>query len=178
MTDQFYLQALYRALFCLAYYGMMRIGELAEGDHAVKARDVHIGVNKNKIMILLFTSKTHGRNCWPQKIKITANNESEIGSKVFCPFQAVRSYVSLRGGFKVDDERFFIFRDGSTVLPSQAREVLRTCLNNLGLQGVLYNTHSFWAGRCVDLRRAGADLDLLKRLGRWRSNAVFRYLRD
>ena len=32
-----YLELMYRALFCLAYYGMMRVGELTLGDHTLRA---------------------------------------------------------------------------------------------------------------------------------------------
>ena len=178
MKDQFYLQVLYRALFCLAYYGMMRIGELAEGDHAARAKDVHIGVNKDKILIILYTSKTHGLETYPQKIKISAIGGCGIQDRIFCPFKAVRSYVNLRGSYKDDNENFFIFRDGNAVQPDQVRKVLRSCLDGVNLNGDLYNTHSFRIGRSVDLRKEGTDLDLLKRVGRWRSNAVYKYLRD
>ena len=50
LAYQFYQQILFRALFCLAYYGLMRVGELAEGTHLVKAANIHIGTNKNKIL--------------------------------------------------------------------------------------------------------------------------------
>ena len=60
--NQPYLLNLYKAIFCVAYYGMFRIGELTSGDHPVKAFDVHIGENKNKMVFVLRTSKTHWKN--------------------------------------------------------------------------------------------------------------------
>ena len=39
----------------------MRIGELTEGPHVVKVTNVHAGINKDKIMIKLYSSKTHGK---------------------------------------------------------------------------------------------------------------------
>ena len=87
--------------------------------------------------------------------------------------------TSMRGAvFTTDNEQFFIFRDGNPVQASNVRKVLRDCLMQLNLDAQLYNTHSLRAGRCVDLRKQNFDLDLLKTLGRWRSNAVFRYLRN
>ena len=65
--NQVYLIALYRAIFCLAYYGLMRVGELTQGDHPVKACYIHIGMNKDKIMLVLYTSKTHERGNHLQK---------------------------------------------------------------------------------------------------------------
>ena len=73
LSGQYYLQILYRALFCLAYYGLMRIGELADGEHSVKAKDVHIGTNKDKILLVLYTSK----NSWTGHISSENQNYSE-----------------------------------------------------------------------------------------------------
>ena len=62
-----YLEYMYKALFCLAYYGMMRIGELTESPHTLKASNIHVGNNKEKILIVLYSSKTHGLESVPQK---------------------------------------------------------------------------------------------------------------
>ena len=41
-----YLQSLYLAIFTIAYYGMFRIGEIANSPHAMKAKDIEIADNK------------------------------------------------------------------------------------------------------------------------------------
>ena len=63
--QQPYLKILYQAMIILDYYGLMRIGELTTGPHVVKAKDVHIATNKNKILLILYTSKTHNRCSYP-----------------------------------------------------------------------------------------------------------------
>ena len=70
-TNQPYLEILYKAIFCLAYYGMMRVGELTLSPHVLKAKNIHIGNNKDKIMMVLYSSKTHGKESRPQHIKTT-----------------------------------------------------------------------------------------------------------
>ena len=70
-SEQHYLQIMYKALFALAYFGMLRVGELVQSDHTVKAKNIHVGKNKNKILIMLYTSKTHGKANTPQEVKIT-----------------------------------------------------------------------------------------------------------
>ena len=70
--QQVYLECMYQAIFCLAYYGMLRVGEMTLSPHTVKAGDIHVGHNKDKIQIVLYTSKTHGKESGPQKIKISA----------------------------------------------------------------------------------------------------------
>ena len=60
--DQAYLQKLYKAVFALSYYVMMRIGEIIESPHVLLARNVHIATNKDKMLLILYSSKTHGLN--------------------------------------------------------------------------------------------------------------------
>ena len=60
------------ALFSTAYYGFFRIGELTKSIHAVKVKDIHIGLSKRKVLFMLQTSKTHGKGDFPQSIKIAA----------------------------------------------------------------------------------------------------------
>ena len=143
--NQSFLCCMYKAIFCLAFYGMMRIGELTQGDHPIKACDIHICVNKDKILIVLYTSKTHSRGYYPQKIKISSDlmlserRESEKRSvkehptikkdnHFFCPFTLIREYLAMHGGFIDRRENFFIFRDRSPVKPFHVRNILHKCL--------------------------------------------------
>ena len=99
--QQNYLDTLYKAIFALSYYGLMRIGEITFGNHTLKAKDLHIGMNKDKMLIVLYTSKTHTRANLPRKIKIEAKewsqlDQSQIRNRFFCPFQLIRNYIHLR----------------------------------------------------------------------------------
>ena len=78
-VGQVYLATLYQALFSTAYFGLFRVGELTTRTHPVLARNVHIGSNKRKMLLLLQTSKTHGKGNKPQLIKISSK-KSEIAS--------------------------------------------------------------------------------------------------
>ena len=49
---QIYLGTLYKVIFITAYYGLLRIGEVAKGDHPVLARDVRTGINKKKLLFI------------------------------------------------------------------------------------------------------------------------------
>ena len=72
MDTQPYLAHLYCALFSTAYYGLFHVGEITSGSHPVQVQNVHIGRNKNKVLFILLTSKTHGLYSKPQTIKITS----------------------------------------------------------------------------------------------------------
>ena len=51
--EQPFLSAMYSALFSTAYFGLFRVGELTRSPHVVRATDVKIATNKNKIMFVL-----------------------------------------------------------------------------------------------------------------------------
>ena len=156
----------------MGYYGLLHVGEIAKGDHKIKAKNIHIGLNKNKILILLYSSKTHGKESKPQEIKITGQTKRH-----FCPFKLTKTYMSLRGGFPSDNEQFFIFSDVSPVLPTHVRDTLHKLLKAVNLEPLLYNTHSLRSGRSCDLIKLGYPIEHVKKLGHWRSNAVYRYLK-
>ena len=99
LQSQLYLEYLYKAMFIICYYGMMRIGEVTESPHVLKARNVHMATNKDKLLLILYSSKTHGKGQRPQKIRITSNRTEKTGhyaQRHFCPFAVLRRYINLR----------------------------------------------------------------------------------
>ena len=194
-SEQLYIEALYIAAFLLAYYGLMRVGEIVEGKHSLKAKDVHkarIGTTKKRICLILHSSKTHDTSMLPQKIKIYGCNSIEIidqekthslsikdkKKQHFCPVEWVLKYIDMRSKLKDDNEQFFKFIDGSNLKPQHMRLILRSTLKSFELNPSLYDTHSFRIGRATDLFKGGENLERIKQLGRWKSNAVYKYLRD
>ena len=179
-ANQQYLECLYKAMFSLGYYGLMRIGEMTKSPHVVKACNIHIADNKDNILILLYSSKTQGKQHAPQSIKITTNSEEKgvfHRNRHFCPFELMREYLGLRGGYKDASEQFFIFRDGSPVGPQHMRTVLKDIITILGLDSALYGVHSLRIGRCTDLIKYNYDFNLVCRWGRWHSNVIYHYVR-
>ena len=150
-TGQPYLENLYKTFFSLGYYGLLRAGELTFSEHVIKAANVHMAGNKDKILIILYSSKTHSKAVRPQKIKIVAN-DSEHGKMIrskwnFCPFQITRKYIEWRGGYNSTDEPFFIFSDGSPVTSNHARMILKKVLQILvWIVAYMVFTHSELAG--------------------------------
>ena len=175
-----YLCILYKTLFAICYYGMMRIGEVTKSNHILKAKDVHLAQNKDKILLVLYSSKTHDEGCRPQKIKITSNKEERSGNYLkrhFCPFVLMREYLKMRGEYLSDKEQFFIFRDFTPVTAGHCREMLSNILKKLNLDSTLYGMHSFRIGRTMDLIKYNYSIDEVKLLGRWKSNVIYKYNR-
>ena len=182
-----YLSILDKAMFILRYYRLMRVGELTLSSHVLKAANVHIGENKNKILLILYTSKTHSRANYPQHIKITAvdmrcnssdGRKDMVRNVLFCPFQLVHNYLHVRGGYVASSEPFFVFRDRTPVKANNFREVLCSSICQVNLDPKLYNCHSLHIGRNCDLFRGGMPVQNIMKLGCWRSNAVYKYLHD
>ena len=176
-----YLKMMYMALFCLGYYGLMRVGELCKSDHVALAQNVHMAKNKEKLLVILYSSKTHNKSSRPQKIKITSNRKEKTGSYLhrnFCPFRIINQYIKARGNYNSPEEQFFVLGDKSPVTPVMARKLLRSLLNRLGLDSSLYDMHSLRIGRTSDLVRYGYSVEQIKRMGRWRSSVVYKYIRD
>ena len=148
-------------------------------NHAVKACNVHFAENKSKVQFVLYTSKTHGKESHPQKIKISTE-PCYFSSKtsLFCPLQLLHQYKLLRGNYQEEHEQFFIFRGKIPLQPFHARKVLKLCIKRIGLDESLYDFHSFRAGRCVALVKIhNYSIDQVKRFGQWKSNAVYNYLK-
>ena len=76
-----------------------------------------------------------------------------------------------------DKDQFFVFRDNTPIPPEQACGLLKILLRKLGLDINLYGKHSFRIGRTTDLIKYGYTVDEIKRLGRWKSNTIFKYIR-
>ena len=192
-STQPYLESLYLTSFLIMYYGLMRIGEVALSQHVVKAVNIHKAMKVDgeyRILIVLYSSKTHGPESLPQKIKICNKNQLEVIDKDtntaiqvtshkprnqhFCPVFWICKYLNMRPHIRNNNEQFLIFKDGSPVQPNHLRKLLKNIIKNeLNLDESLYDTHSFRIGRATDLFKDGTDVERIKKLGRWKSNAVY-----
>ena len=56
--------------------------------------------------------------------------------------------------------------------------MLYTILKRLNLEPGLYGMHSFRIGRATDLIKFNYSIEEVKLMGRWRSNVIFKYIRQ
>ena len=187
-AGQPYLSLLFQTMLSTAYFGLLRVSEVISssmGSHPVLARDVHIGRNKNKMLFLLRTSKTHNQGSHLQMIKITSSSQTRKtklkkwkGELVMpCPFQLLKNFAEQCGPCQNLNDPFFIFHNGSAVSPWRIRNCLKTALTDAGFDNKLYGFHSLRIGRMIDLLKLGLSVETIKKIGQWKSKAVFRYLR-
>ena len=176
-APQPYLICLYWAMLSTAYYGLFRIGEISHGPHVVKAVDVKLARNKNKVMFILHTSKMHGRNKKPQIIKISAPDGCDNNRALCCPFQLLREYFGVRPMVVKRDEQFFIFGDYSPVTPAHFRTLVKRLIAHNCLNPDLYDSTGFRSGHATDMAEQHISPETIRKLGRWKSNAMYTYLR-
>ena len=124
-NPQPYLESLYRAMIITAYFGLLRVGEMMQSEHMLKAHNVEIALNKKKLRFILETSKTHRKDKMPQIIKIVGTEMHQQAGKT-CPFIAIQDFLSRRKKQKFHDEPFFIFRDRSPVTTYEYRKMLKS----------------------------------------------------
>ena len=178
--NQPYFETLYLALFSTIYYGMLRIGEATSSPYCLLADNVQVAVNKEKFLLVVYTSKTHNRSDRLQMIKISSIKPTKrtLKQRRWCPFKLLNNYIESHPLSTHNSEQFFVFTDGSPVTASHVRKILKLAILNSGLNPTNYCVHGMHAGHASDLLRMGFSVETIKKLGRWRSNAVFSYLRD
>ena len=93
-----------------------------------------------------------------------------------CPFSVIKNYLAVRSRAITKKEQFFVFSDSSPVTPQATNWVLKQIITLTGLDANLYSFHSLRIGRATDLLRMGCSVETIKKIGRWKSNAGFRYL--
>ena len=89
-----------------------------------------------------------------------------------------RQYMKMQGLYDSDTEQFFIFRDKSPLKPQHVRDTLRCLISKINLDPSLYNILSMRARRACDLIKMGFTIEEVKVMGRWRSNTIYKYLKD
>ena len=94
------------------------------------------------------------------------------------PFKILSDYIEARPDARTDCKQFFVFLDNSPVKPENMRTTLKLLIQRCGIQPELYSSHSLRIGRCSDLMDLGLSVETIKKLGRWKSNTVFTYLRN
>lgn len=171
-TGQVYLGTLLKAMFSVAYFGLLRVGEMVQSAHQIKYKNVHFAKNKKKITLLLESSKTHSKNDKPQKVVLP--QVAELPQ--YCPVTLLKAFMKLRESSS-NSQALFILQGGQPVTAAMFRGWMRRILKHIGLANKLYDTHSFRSGRCCDLRKLGYSLEAIKQAGRWVSSAIIVYLK-
>ncbi len=166
-----YDKLLYSAVICTAYYGLFRIGEVIDSQHAMRLENMQINPRTLGVKIKVTSSKTMRPGDLPWTVKINKDDSPLIPvNEILHSFWQVRPSTSAHS-------QFFVKYNRKPLSQPEFRKRLSTALKLVGLPDDKYNTHSFRIGRATDLFRRSYPLEQIKRLGRWKSDSIWKYIR-
>ena len=162
---------LFAAMFTLAFFGFLRVGELVpntgtEKGHALLFENIHMYPNSH-----LEIRIPHSKN--DQNGEGTVLNIAARNARI-CPVQKLSAYLRFRPKF---DGLLFVHKDGSAVTRYQFSALLKKSLQYNGIESDRYTTHSFRIGAATTAKKSGFDDDTIASLGRWKSNSFKLYIR-
>lgn len=172
-NGQEYLFILYRAVFLTAYYGMFRIGELGHSEHVLKAADVKASANKTKFLLILRSSKTHGKGDHPHTVNVPQVVDVNFTNDMFNPYSALRDFQAIRP--KADN--FFVLQDGTPLKVTQIRRIFQKTLKQANFDSEIFDFHSFRVGRATELLANSVPFEIVKKWGNWKSDSIWKYFK-
>ena len=167
-----YSRALYRAVFLLMFYSCMRVGEAVVSTHArhtLTFSSVTPVGSPPRSFLIHFHSYKHSDGLTPSFIL-----SSRPGDR-YCPVLALSRYLALRG---TAPGYLFLTLHGNPLTRSVFHAFLHRCVLYNDLDPGIYGTHSFRVGRATQLSMDRVESSVIKRTGRWKSDAFLRYMRE
>lgn len=175
VVPNYHFQLLIQAVFLIAFNAFMRLGELfarnPSGQSKILQRDDVSFLHSQGIMgaQLILRDYKHNKEKTPLIIFLTGCPGSNM-----CPVDALAKYLSV---FKHNSGPLFQFMDGKPVPGSFITAQLHKIIEFLGLNSKYYKGHSFRIGAATHAANLGFSENYIQKLGRWKSNAMRRYIR-
>jgi site-specific recombinase XerD len=164
-----YEAALFQCMFIVAFTAMLRVSEITSGNrcnHNIQFQ--YVSLSDNLVSIKLVSYK-HSNN------PVTLLLKKSDNSSVVCPVLAIKKYLSYRTAPRQGP--FFVHSNGSAVSRATFNNRLKDSLMYSGDSTDHMSSHSFRIGGATHLAQRGFSDDEIKRLGRWKSNALVSYIR-
>ena len=105
------------------------------------------------------------------------------GRKHLCPVKALQQMkkvwpLRFQPGHAESQLPLFRWSSGAVLKRTEIQLLLQKAAEGVGLPAERFLSHSLRIGGATALYQATADIELVKRLGRWTSSSVHRYLED
>ena len=164
-----YIRFLLKAMFLVAFYGLMRIGEITtdlKGQATLMIE--HLTFEQGRAILSISHFK-HNSSSRPFQIVLSKQRDDTL-----CPLRALQSYMQMRGN---QAGPLFCFPGLQPVSRSFFINKLNFLLNFCGLSRNLYKSHSFRIGAASFYASLGLSDEQIRLLGRWKSTAFRKYIR-
>lgn len=162
--------AMFKAMFLLAFYGFLRIGEITSAQKVINKNLLNINqivMEQDKIIIKFIAYKHH----MGKPFFLTINSAS---NKNYCPVQCLQRYISLRGTQKGP---LFAYIPDIPVTRCKFSTILKNCLSFANMDISKITSHSFRIGMASHCADVGMSDSKIRLLGRWKSDAFKSYIR-
>eukprot|EP00435_Cladocopium_sp_Y103_P058511 s1062_g20.t1 len=177
------------AALSTAWFFMLRCKEFAESngvdkDMILRGRDIRFSTdglaveeNPEEVTIQIRKSKVDQMGFGDSKtLRAT-------GRRFLCPVEALMRMKRFwpnrfRQSSQESAEALFRWATGGVLKRLEIQHFLQKAAEGVGLPGDRFMSHSLRVGGATALYQATADIELVKRMGRWTSSAVHRYLQD
>ena len=164
-----YHRLLLQAMYVIAFFGLMRVGEITStksGVVALKLDQVQIFTTH---VVLTISKFKHNVSLRPIQLVLPAQD-----NKLICPVAVLINYLHVRG---LEPGPLFSFVDGAPVKRDFFINILKRNLNFCGLDSKLYKSHSFRIGGASLYASMGLSNAQIRLIGRWNSDAFVKYIR-
>ena len=162
-------QAMLQCAFTLAFYGFLRCGELT----SLTFGNVALDQQSFRITITLLQSKTDpdGRG--------TVVHVGGCTDVISCPVTTmVRYLTAVSAESQSPRDQLLVYHNGQPLTRADVTREVRTLLPLCGITDPSsYASHSFRIGAATSAAIAGVPEHVIRHMGRWRSDAVLRYIR-
>ena len=165
-----YDSLLFKAMFTTAFFGLLRVGEIAytssTQSHTLQFENVLTSGPPVRYTLIL------------KSFKFSQGGEARIrlqrNSTGACPVQHLGNYLAVRS---LQPGPLFCLPDNTPVTRTRFTGVLSKVIKSLGLDTQIYKSHSFRIGGATYAAQLGFSDAEIRQLGRWRSNAFKKYIR-
>ena len=164
------------AACCVAFFGFLRSGELTVAEPGGYDPGQHLTIGDvsvdnagqpTRVTLRIKQSKTD-----PFRRGVSVHlHQTNVP---LCPVSALLAYLVLRGS---QDGPLFQMEGGAPLSRTQLVSEVRAALQAAGMDPSKYAGHSFRIGAATTAAACGVPVDIIKMLGRWRSDAYQLYVK-
>lgn len=176
ITPPLLLKSLLQAMYLLAFYAFLRVGEITKttgsNQHYLLRKHLKFVCNTQRedYLELTIPHYKHSKNV------ATLNIKQNTAQPALCPLKACQTYLLIRSHFSIE-EPLFSFMDGTPISRKFFTENLKQTLAFCGLDTHQYHSHSFNIGAATTAASSGSSEVQIQQMGRWKSSAFKKYIR-